>query len=118
MYHNSLLYVGAYVPGQCLQQPFEKIRDAGKQNQMLAKKCYIMHEKTSRLVYSNIHINIYTYKYVSIHMNMYIFIILYLYNLLFIFMNYNFWTVDMILFPPVWWTSKEGRIWPASKTFN
>mmetsp|Transcript_18881 Transcript_18881/g.18190 ORF Transcript_18881/g.18190 Transcript_18881/m.18190 type:complete len:597 (+) Transcript_18881:44-1834(+) len=39
---------GSYVPGQCLQQPFEKIRDAGKQNQMMAKKCYVMHEKTSR----------------------------------------------------------------------
>ena len=39
--------VGAPI-GQTLQQPFQTIRDAGKQNEMFAKKCFIMHERTSR----------------------------------------------------------------------
>lgn len=34
--------------GQSLQIPFQTIRQDGKQNQLHAKKCFIMHERTSR----------------------------------------------------------------------
>jgi Tub family len=34
--------------GQSLQNPFQIIRNESKQNQLYAKKCYIMHERTSR----------------------------------------------------------------------
>lgn len=36
--------------GQSLQNPFQIIRSEGKQNQLYAKKCFIMHERTSRYV--------------------------------------------------------------------
>ena len=34
--------------GQSLQIPFQTIRNQGKQNLLYAKKCYVMHERTSR----------------------------------------------------------------------
>lgn len=34
--------------GQSLQAPFQTIRSQGKQNVLHAKKCYVMHERTSR----------------------------------------------------------------------
>jgi hypothetical protein len=39
---------GSRTQPQSLQIPFQTIRDAGRQNELHAKKCYVMHEKTSR----------------------------------------------------------------------
>lgn len=40
--------LGSSGVGQSLTLPFQQIRNAGKQNQLYAKKCFIMHERTSR----------------------------------------------------------------------
>jgi hypothetical protein len=79
MYYDSCTYLGSYVPGQCLQQPFEKIREAGKQNQMMAKKCFVMHEKTSRLhgyryIYICMSIFERIYTHISTYIHIYIFV--------------------------------------------